>query len=450
MVVREMSADPATAPRQPDRPEGPGRPDRWGTVLRRLALYGPVAAGYGVFQSLVGTLPDSMPGTEARYFLAVSAGLATGIIVRLSALLAARSRGEPEPAPGAAAPAGPDLGRIVEEAARTLLETRSSYDDPSAGHLTGWSHFLEDNHAGERPTAIGTAYGLHCALTLALPDGLLDTPSLVETLWRLQRPDGGWAARTGTGVSRPEVTGLVLGALSRAGADPGRIARGADGLDRMLRPETDPDGLARTYVVTTTLRGLVRAAPGSAAVERLRTLLVAGSLHDEEHGGLLCWGQRLGGPRRPVPSTAHTALVVVALARAARVRPEDAQSRQAREQGIRWLGTAGSLDQQIEHTRRPHDSAQRGYDHAVVRHFTAAWVAKALMSAPPTAFRDDPAAAERHEALLRAAVAAVRKQQVDGVWVWRDDDGERRPIWMTYQGLSVVRAPELSGWTAAR
>ncbi|NEC88788.1 hypothetical protein [Streptomyces sp. SID12501] len=322
--------------------------------------------------------------------------------------------------------------------------------DPERGRLTGWSHFLEEGQAGEPPTAIGTAYGLHTVLTLGATDGRLAPSELVETLWRLRLRDGGWAARTGAGVGRPEVTALVAGVLSRAGADRGRLDEAVASLEQMLQLGEDPEGLARTYVVTTALRGLVRAAPHSPLIASLRAELLSGTLRDAEHGGLLCWGAWLGGPTglwsAPSPSTVHTAQAVLALSRAAQVLQEDNHCRQSREQGVRWLLTAGGLDNRVEHVRRSLSPPQQGRDHAVVRHFTAAWVAKALLSTPADYLAGGADSEQRRVDRLEAAVAAVWRSQSDGVWGW-EDDRYLRPIWMTYQGLSVLRSPELCGWT---
>ncbi|WP_330302070.1 MULTISPECIES: hypothetical protein [unclassified Streptomyces] len=288
-----------------------------------------------MFQSLVGVLPETISGASARYALAMCAGLSTGIIVRLAALVARhRSEQRATPEPGQQTAPFVGLSRLVDGTTAALLASCSTVDDPERGRLTGWSHFLEEGEAGEPPTAIGTAYGLHTVLTLGATDGRLAPSELVETLWRLRLPDGGWAARTGAGVGRPEVTALVVGV----------------------------------------------------------------------------------------------------------------QCRQSREQGVRWLLTAGSLDNRVEHVGRSLAPPQRGHDHAVMRHFTAAWVARALLSTPAGYLTGDAESEQRRVDRLEASLAAVWRSQRDGVWGW-EDDRYLRPIWMTYQGLSVLRSPELCGWT---
>ncbi|MDJ0346245.1 hypothetical protein QMK19_19260 [Streptomyces sp. H10-C2] len=421
-------------------------------MLLQVSRYGPLAAAYAVFQSLVGVLPDYLSGDVARYLLAGSAGLSAGALVLLSALLA-RSRAEQRTAAQALPGAGVDrspgsLAPIMTGAAEALLRSRSAVDDPQKGLLTGWSHFLEEGEAGQRPTAIGTAYGLHIVLTLGRTDGLLDASALVDTLWRLRLPDGGWAARTGTGVSRPEVTALVLGALSRAGADSSRIADAVGALERMLDSGEDPEGFSRTYVVATVIRGLLRAAPRSPALVRLRSELVAGGVTDPENEGLLCWGHslRTGTSSRyqSLPSPAHTAHAVLALSRMSRVLGEEGRSRHAREQGIEWLIRNERIEPQTEHLRRPPSPPAQGVDHAMISHFTAGWVAKALMSAGPDVAQAGPVAAERLRSRLEAAVAEVHALQKDGVWEWKNDR-ESQPLWMTCQGLAVLWSWALCG-----
>ncbi|SFD49262.1 hypothetical protein [Streptomyces aidingensis] len=423
-------------------------------LSRRLARYVPVPAAYAVFQSLLGVLPASLSGDAARYALAGTAGVATGLLVWLAVQLR-RGRDEaagPPPAadgaagagaagpviPGPARPGEP-FPRLAAGAREAVLRARSVCDDPALGPLTGWPHFLEEGEAGHPPTAIGTAYGLHLALALGPDDGRFDQPALVETLWRLRLPDGGWAARTGTGVSRPEVTALVLGALSRAGAHRPRLDEAVEVLEGLLAPGADPEGEDRTYVIGAAIRGLLRAAPGSPLLPELRDRLTRGALRDPARDGLACWGYSLegdAGPLRPDrPSPVHTAQAVLALARATAVLGPERRSRQAMEQGREWLVRHGEFAHQTEHLRR--FAAGRPTDHTFVRHFTAGWVARALMAVP--APPEDPALRRAAEACLRSAVARVRVEQRGGVWEW-GDDREHRPIWMTYQGISVLIA----------
>ncbi|WP_165985335.1 hypothetical protein [Streptomyces sp. YIM 98790] len=418
-------------------------------LSQRLARYVPLPAAYAVFQSLLGVLPESLSGDPARYALAGTAGIATGLIVWLSVQVRRGRESAAEPAhpagaagaaviPGPARPGEP-FPRVVAGTREAVLRARSVCDDPDLGPLTGWSHFLEEGEAGHPPTAIGTAYGLHLALALGPDDGRFDQPALVETLWRLRLPDGGWAARTGTGVSRPEVTALVLGALSRAGAHRSRLDEAVGVLEGLLAPGADPEGEARTYVIGAAIRGLLRAAPGSPELPRLRDRLTEGALHDPERDGLCCWGYSLEGDARLLrparPSPVHTAQAALALARVTAVLGTERRSRQAMEQGLEWLVRHGEFEHQTEHLRR--FGAGGPTDHTFIRHFTAGWVARALMAAP--APPEDPALRRATEACLRSAVARVRAEQRGGVWEW-GDDREHRPIWMTYQGISVLIA----------
>lgn len=441
--------------RSPDEPP-PGDGSRSSGALVQLSRYGPIAGAYAVFQSLVGVLPSSFSADTARYALATCAGLAVGVIIWLSTLVRLRGnsprtgRGaaddEPHPVPAF----GPGrLAQLMDGSATALLHCRSAVDDPALGRLVGWPHFLEEGEQGQRATAISTAYGLHITLILDRTNGLLDPPALVDTLWRLRKSDGGWAARTGGVVSRPEVTALVLGALSQAGADPQRLREGLDVLEGMLVPGVDVEGMSRTYVVTAVIRGLLRAAPGSPSLGRLRDELVAGVVRDAEHDDLLCWGYSLdtsSGPARQGPvSVAHTAHAVLALARLEKVLGVDDRARHAMEQGVAWLVRVGTFTHQTEHLRRLHPA--HGADHLLVRHFTAALVAKALLGVEPMPAADppadpaDPALAlvAQRRAHLAAAVSRVWELQQEGVWEW-DDDRQRRPVWMTYQGLSVLAA----------
>ena len=88
-----------------------------------------------------------------------------------------------------------------------------------------------------------------------------------------------------------------------------------------VHPELDRAGLESTHVVTTVLRGLLRAAPRSEILPALREALADGAISDPRREHLRCWGYRLQPPYGR-PSPLHTAQAVVALDRAARVLGE--------------------------------------------------------------------------------------------------------------------------------
>ncbi|MFF4543876.1 hypothetical protein [Streptomyces sp. NPDC001435] len=256
---------------------------------------------------------------------------------------------------------------------------------------------------------MGTAYGLHLMLDLGVPDGRLRTGELVETLWRVRLPDGGWSARSQGSRSRPEVTALVLGALARAGVSGERLASEVARCEAGFTPELDRVGRALTHVVTTVLRGLLRASPGSAAIPVLRDALIAGALGDPDRRHRHCWSHRLSPLPWPSPaarpSPAHTAQAVVALDRVARVLGEGSAARSAREDGIRWLLACPAaahdgcpdLANVREEVRRPHPDDSGHHKVPNVRHFTAAWVLRALLT-------------------LNGAAAAVWPGPTDGIW----------------------------------
>lgn len=453
--LRSRRPDPAPPSPDADDPHTspPARFVGW------LGGLGAAAAGYGVFQFLFSVLPDSIDGSAARYLISGVSGLGTFVAAWLAAgLLRARTAADSAPAPtvgpGAMAPGAPGpLPVVFATAYDTLVEQVTVVEDPQHGRLTGWPHSLGED-TPSRPTPVGTAYGLHIMLDLGVPEGRLSTGELVDTLWRLRLPDGGWSARSQGSEARPEVTALVLGALARAGASPERLAAEvehcADGFTRQL----DRAGRESTHVVTTVLRGLLRAAPRSEVLPLLREALADSAISDPRRDHLRCWGYRLQPPYGR-PSPLHTAQAVVALDRAARVLGEDGdaraeRARAAREDGIRWLlscpdaphDTCPDLANLHEEVRRPRTDDPTRHEVLNVRHFTASWLARALLT--PSAL--ETARAEGLEDELRVrlegAVAAVWAGQTDGIWLWGRDEAteRRRPMWMTYQGLSALRA----------
>lgn len=311
-----------------------------------------------------------------------------------------------------------------------LRDSVVEVEDPDLGILVGWPHFFNEPLRHRRPTAIGTAYGLKLALVLGGQDYRPDRSRLAETLWKLRRPDGGWAARTGTGLGRPEVSALVLGALSSSGFDAAHLAEAGYSLEQACSPGLDPEGLERTYVVGAVMRGLIRSLPRSPRLEELRAILLAGAITDPARDGLLCWSNllRTDDGETLTPSSPHTAQAIVALLRAGNILGEDARARAAIDQAVQRLRTARELGNRTEQIRRFVKDGQP-WESRTVRHFTAAWIARALLLLPPADLGGT-------DILLDAAVRRVWQAHHDGLWEW--DDGDR-PLWMSYQGASVVR-----------
>ncbi|MCX5600684.1 hypothetical protein OOK29_21275 [Streptomyces phaeochromogenes] len=454
MSQQQLRRGPSRPDPDPHLPHGP-RPAR---IVRWLGGLGCAAAGYAVFQSLVGVLPGSIDGESARYAIAVVSGLATAVAAWLSAALLRTRYADSDNTPvltgqlpgTASALAGPGpLPALFSAAYDTLAEQACVVDDPVRGRLTGWAHSLGESGPG-RPTSVGTAYGLHIMLDLGMPEGRIGAGDLVDTLWRLRLPDGGWSARSQGSEPRPEVTALVLGALARAGASRERLAAEVTGCEAGFTHELDRTGRELTHVVTTVLRGLLRAAPGSDALPLLRDTLVEGAVTDPRRQHRRCWGYRLA-PFHGPPSPLHTAQAVVALDRAARVLGgESANGRAAREDGVRWLlacpdaphDACLDLANLREEVRRPRTDDPSRHEVLNVRHFTASWVVRALLTPGARDIAREDGLEEEWRERLNGAASAVWAGQTDGIWTWvRDDTSElRRPMWMTYQGLSALRA----------
>jgi hypothetical protein len=413
-----------------------------------------------VFQSLFGILPDSIGGELARYLVAGVSGVGTFAAAWLAAaLVRARTRVFAGPRPATAplslarTPANGALTQVFAAAYDTLVQQVSVVDDPVLGRLTGWSHSLSEN-TPSRPTPVGTAYGLHIMLELGVPDGRLSTGDLVDTLWRLRLPDGGWSARSQGAEARPEVTALVLGVLARAGVSGERIAAEVEQCTAGFTHQLDRAGRESTHVVTTVLRGLLRAAPHSDVLPRLREALVDGAISDPRRDHLRCWSHRLdsayGPPPDRGPSPLHTAQAVVALDRTARVLGESAGERAAREDGVRWLlacpdtphDTCPDLENVREEVRRPRTDDPSHHEVLNVRHHTASWLVRALLSPGAREVAREDGLEREWRGRLDGAAAAVWAGHADGIWTWAEHDSSelRQPMWMTYQGLSALRA----------
>ena len=290
----------------------------------------------------------------------------------------------------------------------------------------GWSQYLGDRVP---PSAIGTSYGLRTALALDLRSPEINYSAIVKSLLRLQRPGGGWAASTQRGIGRPEVTAWVLGAASRAGMDHDEKKELVHLLERMTTFD-DPIALNRTTVMATIVSTLTDVEPTSERLPVLSERIARGCSAVNSDRTLVAWGEVLQEGSKP--SIPHSARAVIALGKAAKVVRGIPGLNATADAGRNWLSqNSVELLDTDEQLRRPVGDGD--VDALFIGHFTAAWTARALLTS------EEPHA---HQVALRRALRIVIDSQRQGIWRWHDDS---TPIWMTYQGISVVRDYILKG-----
>ena len=131
----------------------------------------------------------------------------------------------------------------------------------------------------------------------------------------------------------------------------------------------------RPFILTTMLETSLLLKPETRFVETL-----IGNLLDARrpYGDLLLWPEK-AEPLLidPNPSVAHTARAVRVLASAQAIQPSD-RVQEAMDQAVTWLIEQRDLHNAYEVTERMVDGRP---ELVYVRHFTAAWVVKALVSA---------------------------------------------------------------------
>jgi hypothetical protein len=421
--------EPPPRPPEPDR-----RHHRWGhRLLKNAATLGPLALTFAVYSLLLDHLPsDWFAADWVRDGVAGVSALCIGLGLRvlLGTEAVQRRLGPPpshatirlpQPRTPLSDARAAKLSRILEATSRRLI-TDCRPGEHNGTATFGWSQFFGD---AAHPSAIGTSYGVRLVLLLDIRDPRLDRGRLMQTLLTLERPDGGWRGRSQRGGGKPEVTAWVGTAAARLGLPPERRARLVGQLEQMTTQPGDSIGMARTTVVTSVICALAELAPQSPALEAaVDTLLNGVTGVDLDAAAGIGWGEVCGSARLSVP---HTARAVVALAAAAPVlRGKGNALEQAGAAGIVWLRAHLELAMFEEQLiRRP---AGDEADVLVIGHFTAAWVARALM----TAGRD-----KTDVDALRTAIRQVVAAQENGVWRWQNT--ERQPLWMMYQGAQALR-----------
>jgi hypothetical protein len=290
----------------------------------------------------------------------------------------------------------------------------------------GWPH---DLRPGSSPhTATATSFAIK---TLLLLEGFLapDLTPVVEQL-RKRTKGGGHAAARSQVKPRPETTAVVLDTLHRI-----------DGtVDFSIPFDAMKKGLAdfertRPFILSTVLE---TSAQLGCDPELTRSLTKDLLRARRPFGNLLLWPEKAEENLvSPVPSVAHTARAVWALAQARSARSSgqdlgqlDSEIEIAIQQAAAWLAEQQDLTAASESVDR---QLPDGVELVYVRHFTAAWVVKALVSAGLPA---------SHPA-VSGAVARIWSEYSAPTALWSWSNGEV-PVWMTLDAVEALRLAALA------
>jgi hypothetical protein len=299
------------------------------------------------------------------------------------------------------------------------------------GKSQGWPH---DLRPGSTPsTATATSFALKALLLL---EGFLtaDLKPVVEHLRKRTAPADrtkleGYAARSQK-EPRPETTAVVLDTLHRIDGtrDYGKLFEGMkNGLHGFER--------TRPFILATVLQTSAQLGCDPDLTHSLvRDLLDA----RQQSGDLMLWSEKyeknLVGP---VPSVAHTARAVCALIQARQVRKTDyelgeldTEVESAVEQAAVWLAEQQDLASVSESIDR---QLPDGVEAVYVRHFTAAWVVKALVSAGLPA---------SHPAVSAGVTRIWSEYSIPtALWSWVNGDV---PVWMTLDAVEALRLASMA------
>lgn len=309
------------------------------------------------------------------------------------------------------------IARALQDA--LVLETGAS----------GWPH---DLRKGSRPvTPWATSLGVKAMLLL---EGSLapDLKPAVEYLEHSSEEGGGYSARAQT-EARPETTAAVLGTLHQVDGT-------ADFADQLAAVKGQVGRFERTrpFILTVLLEASVQLGldPG-LTVNLSQALLAARRPYD----GILLWPEKAEEGRvAPGASIVHTARAVRALALAQAARPPMLSDEplatevdEAVTQAAAWLAAQQDLANVSEIIDRQDPESPDRIEQVYVRHFTAAWVVKALVSAGLSA---------SHPSVSTAVARVWSEYKADiALWSWSNGD---LPVWMTCDAVEALRLAALA------
>lgn len=296
----------------------------------------------------------------------------------------------------------------------------------------GWAEDLRaEGQASKLPTVLSTSYGLK---TLLLIEGHLsaDLAEMAEFLQERARPATGLAARPQR-RSNPETTAAALSVLHRVNG----TANYDSALD-VLAASLDQVDRSRPVILTMLLETSVQLGHRPVLTGNLVTVLLETR---REFRGWRLWPQKAEeGLVAPVPSVPHTARAVRALVLALQSPLNDAlrtEAAKAIDEAAAWLAEGQSQEGITELIERPSADGETHVRH--LRHYTAAWVVKALVSA---------GLSSRH-ASVGAALTRVWTDFQPEVGLWRWSNGDL-PVWMTADSVEALHLAALSDMPTLR
>jgi transcriptional regulator with XRE-family HTH domain len=311
---------------------------------------------------------------------------------------------------------------LRRQAVNGLIEHLSADEAADQEPGYGWRFDLDD--ASQSLSALSTAYGLKAVLLAAGRDWRVSLPRIRAMLRRLELDSGGWGAAR-QGLARPEITAVVVSALHDAGDDDDFVADRISMLIDGLRSRVEGPEPARPYVLTTSLLELSRLDVDLAIGRRFIDDLIdlSGLDGDERSWPVVVKASPLATSE---PSTVPTASAVCALAAWAR-RLDDQGLHRVAGEGRCWLERHSDLALDDEWIRT--DVPTGGEDLLAVRHFTPAWVLRAVVEAS-----GDPSTGVAAHALREMLSYYVPETCL---WRWPRGGGSY-PVWMTYHALAAL------------
>jgi hypothetical protein len=319
----------------------------------------------------------------------------------------------------AAEPAG-TLGEVFQRVAAALRGGLIKADD---GTPLGWPQDLRQLSA--RPPTIGsTAYGLRAMLLLE-GDLAPDMVPVVENLRKMAVKRGIMAEKQTYPPPPPETLAQLPPELIALVTD---TFHRVDGMAGYAAQVTAMRGLgefekSRPFILTTMLEASLRLQ----GTDELTSLLVESLLDARRpYGAQLLWPEKSEALLiDPAPSLAHTARAVRVLARLQR-SSSDERLRDAVAQGKTWLLEQREFPISIDAVDRL-IGGQVQFDYT--RHFTAAWVVRALISAGVRA---------THPTVSSAVSQVWDSYAGDTAALWKWPNGDL-PVWMTFDAIDALR-----------
>ena len=220
------------------------------SVGQKLLRYGPWPVAVSVWVLVFNYAPSPLYTNDefSKYLASTSLAIgAGGILWGIGELV----RGRQDRAVSIETPDATSHRPVpVAEVSAAITSSFNTADDGSA---LGWCHYLGAYSQHQSASVLSSAFALRILMLTSFESRSISPRAVTSWIRTKAKEDGGWSAQSQREYSRPEVTAIVAGALSRLDGLDEDLRKASRSIEDAVESGSDPLATTDTYVVATIL-----------------------------------------------------------------------------------------------------------------------------------------------------------------------------------------------------